>query len=66
MPIPYQGPRYVDGYEQDLVGGRARLRDAPPSQPYGTVVDETVDKVKILWPLGGTDWVHKRDITFLG
>lgn len=64
--VRYDGPRYEGGYEQDLIGGLARVRDSGLGQPYGTVVDETIDKVKIQWPLGGADWVHKRDIYFLG
>ncbi|GGQ45899.1 hypothetical protein [Couchioplanes azureus] len=32
----------------------------------GQVVDETIDKVKIHWTLGGYDWLHKRDIYFMG
>jgi hypothetical protein len=59
-------PRYEQGYEQDLIGATARVRDGEEPHRYGVIEDEIVDKVKIRWPFGGSDWVHKRDIVVLG
>jgi hypothetical protein len=74
------GPRYEQGYEQDLIGATARIRDDPRTDlmvfvaddpgdkphRWGVIEDETVEKVKIRWPFGGSDWAHKRDIIVLG